>query len=118
MLNLEIKKYQDRVQAFADERDWDQFHTLKNLTMAMGVETSELMEHFQWLDSKVGVSDLSDEKREKVLEEMIDIFIYWMRISDKLEMNIEESFEKKFKKNQEKYPADVVRGSHKKYTEY
>ncbi|MCR9205718.1 MAG: nucleotide pyrophosphohydrolase [Halobacteriovoraceae bacterium] len=118
MLNKEIKKYQDKVQAFADERDWDQFHTLKNLTMAMSVECSELMEHFQWVKSSLKKEDLNAKKIEKVEEEMIDVFIYWMRIADKLDLDIEKSFESKFKKNQEKYPAEIVRGSHKKYNEY
>ncbi|MCF8058611.1 MAG: nucleotide pyrophosphohydrolase [Bacteriovoracaceae bacterium] len=115
MLNQSIRKYQDRVASFAKERDWDKFHTIKNLSMALSVECSELMEHFQW---DIEGSSLSVEKKGLVEDELIDIFIYWMRLADKMDLDIESVFERKFLENNEKYPADIVRGSSKKYTEY
>lgn len=117
-MNKELEKYKNRIQEFADQRDWDQFHTLKNLSMALSVEVSELMEHFQWEKSDVGFDTFSEEKKIKISEEMIDIWIYWLRLADKMNIDFEEAFEKKFKINQEKYPAELVRGNSKKYTDY
>ena len=118
MLNEVLKVYQERLQVFADERDWNQFHSIKNLTMSLGIECSELMEHFQWVNTSYKKEDLSDLKQVEVEDELVDILIYWLKIADKLDMNIEDSFERKFKKNQEKYPIEKAKGSFKKYTEY
>ncbi len=118
VINETIKKYQNKVAEFARERDWDQFHTIKNLSMALSVECSELMEHFQWDLDKNNADDLSPKKKQEVEDELIDIFIYWLRITDKMDINLEEAFERKFRENIEKYPADKVRGSSKKYNEY
>jgi dCTP diphosphatase len=117
-VNKELNEVQKKLAIFAKERDWDQFHSLKNLTMAMSVECSELMEILQWSEGATTRADLDEEKQKAFENELIDIFIYWLRISDKFEMNIEEAFERKFKENCKKYPADKVRGSSKKYTEY
>jgi dCTP diphosphatase len=118
VINEAIKKYQNKVAEFARERDWDQFHTIKNLSMALSVECSELMEHFQWDLDKTNTDDLNPKKKQEVEDELIDIFIYWLRITDKMDLNVEEAFERKFRGNIEKYPADKVRGSSKKYNEY
>ncbi len=117
-MNRELSEVQKRLANFAKERDWDQFHSLKNLSMAMSVECSELMEILQWGDQSISRTDLSKEKQIEFENELIDIFIYWLRIADKFEMNIEEAFERKFGENCKKYPADKVRGNSKKYTEY
>lgn len=116
-MNTEIRKYQEIVREFAQERDWDQFHSPKNLAMALSVEVSELMEHFQWIKSEDS-ENLTPEKKLQVANEMVDIIIYWLRLADKLNINFEESFERKFKENIEKYPVDLVKGSSKKYNEY
>lgn len=118
MLNEILKDYQDKVAQFAKERDWDQFHSIKNLCMALGVEVSELMEFFQWSSDKDSFSDLGEKKKKKIEDEMIDIFIYWLRLSSKMNLDIEEAFERKFSENEKKYPADKVRGQSKKYNEY
>lgn len=117
-MNEELKKVQERLANFAKERDWDQFHSLKNLTMAISVECSELMEIFQWKDTSTKREDFSSEKQESIEDELIDIFIYWLRLTDKFDVDIEKAFERKFGENCKKYPADQVRGSSKKYTEY
>lgn len=114
----DLVTYQKRLASFAEERDWDQFHSLKNLSMALSVETSELMEHFQWLESKTSIDDLPSEKKQKIEDELIDIFIYWVRLTDKMNISFEEAFERKFGENCKKYPADKVRGQSKKYDEY
>jgi dCTP diphosphatase len=112
-----IEEIKTIVAAFADERDWDKFHSPKNLTMALSVEVAELVEHFQWLTEEQS-RDLSDEKRAAVADEIADIQIYLIRLADKLNLDIFNSVEKKIAKNELKYPADKVRGSAKKYSEY
>jgi dCTP diphosphatase len=107
----------DRLKAFAQERDWEQFHSPKNLAMALIVEAAELLEHFQWLTLEQSES-LSGDKRREVELEMADIFIYLMRLCERLDVDLLEVVEDKIKMNEEKYPADVVRGSAKKYSEY
>jgi NTP pyrophosphatase (non-canonical NTP hydrolase) len=102
---------------FAKDRDWDQFHAPKNLAMALSVEASELLEHFQWLTEKQS-SEIEGKKRDEVAEEMADVFLYLLRMADKLDIDLLEEANKKIVKNSEKYPAHKVKGSSKKYTEY
>ena len=112
-----IEALRDRLREFARERDWDQFHTPKNLSMALIAEAAELVEHFQWVDGDK--SHLLEEKlRPSVEEELADIFIYLVRIADKLGIDLYAAAERKIDINARKYPADRVRGSAKKYTEY
>lgn len=107
----------DKLRAFADARDWNQFHTPKNLCMALMVEAAELMEHFQWL-TPTQSNELAADKKAAVAEELADILLYLVRISDKLEVDLLEASLLKLQKNEVKYPADQVRGSAKKYNEY
>lgn len=108
---------------FAEERDWGQFHTPKNLAMALSVECSELVEHFQWLDSDE-VKNLQIEnsknkkKREEIAEEVSDILFYLLRFSDVMNIDLQKAVDKKLEKNAKKYPAEKVRGNSKKYNEY
>lgn len=107
----------DRLRVFADERDWNQFHSPKNLSMALMVEVAELMEHFQWL-SEAQSGNLAADKKSAVKDELADILLYLVRISDKLGVDLLEAALLKIAKNSEKYPAIKVRGSAKKYSEY
>jgi len=107
----------DKLRAFAEARDWDQFHSPKNLSMALMVEVAELMEHFQWL-TEVQSGNLDAEKKALVAEELADILLYLVRLSDKLGVNLPEAALGKLEKNAVKYPADQVRGSAKKYSDY
>ena len=107
----------DALRKFAAERDWDQFHSPKNLAIALSVEASELLEHFQWL-TEAQSSALPADKREEVRDEMADVLLYLVRLADKLEVDLVDAAEKKIAKNAQKYPAAQVRGSMKKYTEY
>jgi dCTP diphosphatase len=106
-----------RLREFAIERDWEQFHSPKNLAMALSVEASELLEHFQWLTEEQSYS-LKAEDLEAVAEEIADVQIYLVRLADRLGVDILEAASQKILKNEEKYPADKVRGSSKKYTAY
>jgi len=107
----------DKLRAFAKARDWDQFHSPKNLSMALMVEVAELMEHFQWL-TEAQSGDLAAEKKVVVAEELADILLYLVRLSDKLGVDLTEAALHKLEKNAVKYPAEQVRGSAKKYSEY
>ena len=107
----------DRLRQFAAERDWDQFHSPKNLAMALSVEAAELLEHFQWL-TEAGSSRLPPEKLEQVRDEMADVLVYLVRLADKLDVDLLDAAAKKMAKNAKKYPAGQVRGSMKKYTDY
>ncbi|NIR30185.1 MAG: nucleotide pyrophosphohydrolase [Gammaproteobacteria bacterium] len=106
-----------RLRRFAAERDWDQFHSPKNLAMALIAEAAELVEHFQWLTEEES-ANLPPEKLEEVELELADILIYTVRMADKLGIDLSEAADKKIALNEEKYPADKVRGSARKHTNY
>ena len=113
----EIVDLQKRLKQFATERDWEQFHAPKNLAMALIVEAAELVEHFQWLTEQQSY-ELEDDKRQEVAFEMADIFIYNLRLAERLNIDLLEAVNKKMAINESKYPVDKVKGSSKKYTEY
>ena len=114
---MDLKTLDSKIKAFAKERDWDQYHSPKNLSMALIGEAAELIEEFQWLTEEQS-HNLEPEKLSKVKDELGDIFIYLLRISGVLGVDILEAANEKFKKNEQKYPADKCRGSSKKYNEY
>jgi NTP pyrophosphatase (non-canonical NTP hydrolase) len=107
----------DRLRAFVRERDWEQFHSPKNLAMAMIVEAAELVEHFQWLTEEQSKT-VSPEKLEQVSHEIADTFVYLLRMADVLGIDLIDAANAKITLNAQKYPADKVRGSNAKYTEY
>ena len=107
----------DALRAFAAERDWEQFHTPRNLAVALSVEAAELLEHFQWMDEAAS-AQLPADKRVQIGEEMADVLLYLIRLSDKLGVDLAEAAQRKLQLNAAKYPADKVRGSSRKYTEY
>jgi len=107
----------DKLRAFAEARDWDQFHSPKNLSMALMVEVAELMEHFQWLTEAQSL-ELTAKSKDAVSEELADILLYLIRLSDKLDVDLLQAALHKLKKNALKYPAEQVRGSAKKYSDY
>ena len=113
----ELDQLKLKLRQFADERDWDQFHSPKNLSMALIAEAAELVEHFQWLSEEQS-KHLTPEKLNEVAQELADIQIYLIRIADKLNVDLLEAVDKKIIINEAKYPAQKVRGQHKKYTEY
>ena len=102
---------------FAAQRDWDQFHSPKNLAMALAVEAAELLEHFQWLSEEQSAG-LTPEQLAPVADEIADVQLYLVRLADRLGVDIPTAVAKKTKKNEAKYPADKVRGSARKYTDY
>ena len=105
-----------QVRDFADARDWQQFHSPKNLAAAMTVEAGEVLEHFQWLTEAESES-LGPEKRSEVELELADVLIYLVRLADRLGVDLIAAAARKIAINAEKYPVDQAKGSNKKYTE-
>jgi len=113
----ELERLRERLAAFAADRDWDQFHSPKNLAMALIAEAAELVEHFQWLDQAQS-RDLDRRRWEAVRLELADIFIYLIRVADKLDVDLARAAWDKIAINEERYPADRVRGSARRASEY
>lgn len=103
-----------RLAKFADERDWDQFHNPKNLAMAIAGEVGELVEHFQWLTFEQA-ADLSSQTKDEVALEAADVFLFLLRLCDKLDVDLAAVAERKLALNAEKYPVDKARGRATKY---
>lgn len=112
----DIQRLTQALRDFAKERDWEQFHSPKNLTAALSVEAAELLEHFQWLTEEQS-RNLTKEKKEEVAQELADVFLYLLQLSDKLGIDLLDAARAKLVANGQKYPADRARGSSKKYTE-
>ena len=112
----EIEKHKLRLRQFAEERDWDQFHSPKNLSMALSAEVAEIVEHFQWLTEEQS-KQLSNEKLGEVETELADTLIYLIRLADKLDVDLLQAALSKIDVNEQKYPVDKAKGNAKKYTE-
>ena len=117
MSDNELQRLVDRLREFAQRRDWEQFHSPKNLSMALAVEASELLEHFQWMSEEQS-QKLSPQQHRLVSLEMADVFIFLLRLVDRLDVDLLEVTKEKMLINETRYPADRVKGSAKKYTEY
>lgn len=113
----DLEELKQRLRAFVEERDWDQFHNPKNLAMALAVEAAELVEIFQWL-SEAESETLDADRRRRVAEEMADVLWYLVRIADRLDIDLLQAAGEKLERNAVKYPADSVRGQSRKYDEY
>ncbi|MDK2050883.1 nucleotide pyrophosphohydrolase [Aliarcobacter butzleri] len=111
---MDINNIKERLTNFSKERDWEQFHSPKNLSMALSVEASELVEIFQWLTTEQSYN-LNDSEKQHVKEEIGDIAIYLLRICTKLNINLEEAITEKIKINEQKYSLEKSKGSSKKY---
>jgi NTP pyrophosphatase (non-canonical NTP hydrolase) len=108
-----------KLRAFAKERDWDQFHSPKNLAMALAGEAGELVEHFQWLTEEQSRGVAQDPGRlKKVSEEVADLMIYIVRLCDKLGIDLEHAIEEKIRANAAKYPVALAKGNATKYTDF
>lgn len=116
MKSNELTKLQHDLAEFASERDWDKFHSPKNLSMAMAVEAGELVEIFQWLTEEESRS-LSHKQQLRAEEEIADVFLYLLRIADKLNVDLVKAANEKLAINAKKYPVEAIYGSAKKYTE-
>jgi len=106
------------LRSFAAERDWDQFHTPKNLATSIAVEAAELLEIFQWSRGQKGWEEVADPSiRTRIENELADVLLHLIRFADKAEIDLQAIAERKIRVNAEKYPADKFRGSDRKYNE-
>ena len=103
------KNFQEKLRGFVNERDWEQFHHPKNLVLALVGEVGELVEHFTWLDQAEADKIMEGPVREAVEDELADVFIYLLRLTDVLGVDLEEVFEMKLEKNKKKYPVELCR---------
>lgn len=116
--NTHFQEIKDSVLAFARERDWEQFHSPKNLSMAIAAEAAELMEHFLWQSPEKSLADMEVAKlRAMVEEELADIFIYTIEFANVTGLDITTAIRSKMKQNAEKYPVEKARGRSDKYTD-
>jgi NTP pyrophosphatase (non-canonical NTP hydrolase) len=111
-----LQELRNALRQFAAERAWEQFHSPKNLAIALNVEAAELLEHFQWL-SDVESAEIPPATRAKVREELADVLLYLIRLADKLDVNLANAAAEKIRINATKYPVEKAHGSSKKYTE-
>ena len=115
-MNMDLKQYQEKLAQFAEERNWEQFHSPKNLSMALSGEVGELVELFQWLtEEKSKIESLDDDTVSRVNEELADIFIYLLRLADKLNIDLEGAVRNKIALNANKYPIGLSYNSAVKY---
>ena len=116
---MSTERFEDlsrRLAEFSAERDWDQFHSPKNLVMALAAEVGEQLDHFQWLSEQQS-AELPEQEREAVALELADIQVYLVRLADKLGIDLVQAAHRKIALNADKYPADKARGNARKYTE-
>lgn len=104
-----IASLRNEVKDFVAERQWEKFHSPKNISMALSVEAAELMEHFQWISPEESLA-LSSEKRVEVGEEISDVFCYLLAMANSLDIDIASTFDRKMKLNRKKYPVEEIRG--------
>ena len=109
-----VQQLKDLMRTFVDERDWQQFHSPKNLAMAIAAEVGELLEHFQWLNEQQS-ANLPLETRDAVALEMADVLLYLVRLADKLGVDLGAMALRKIELNAQKYPIEQFRGSARKY---
>ena len=114
MDTLEQLKF--RLREFAAARDWEPYHSPKNLSMALSVEAAELLEQFQWLTADESVA-LTGPRRTAVQYEIADVLIYLVRLADTLDIDLGQAVDAKMALNEEKYPVSLARGNALKYTD-
>jgi dCTP diphosphatase len=115
-MSTELDGLKRALRDFAREREWGQFHSPKNLAAALCVEAGELLEHFQWL-SEADSRTLAVDKKVAVSQELADVFIYLLQLSDHLGIDLVEAAQSKMAANAKKYPVALAKGSMRKYTE-
>lgn len=114
-MNSDIQSLTQSLRDFAKEREWEQFHSPKNLAAALTVEAAELLEHFQWMTEEQSRQP-SAEKKAEIAAEAADVFLYLLQVCDKLNIDLTEAARQKLVVNAQKYPVERTRGSSKKYS--
>ena len=109
--NTVINDLKKTVKNFVEEREWRQFHTPKNLSMSVAIESAELMELFQWLSRKDAEKAMSSGKlRKNAIDEVADVFIYLIAFCNENDIDIKQAIDQKMKKNKKKYPVNIFKG--------
>ena len=116
-MSSEIKKLSDDLKEFAIKRNWEQFHTPKNISMALIAETAELVEHFQWLTPEESM-EIKGDKLKDISYEMADIFIYLLRMSERLDIDLVKATREKMAINEERFPAELKGTQNHKDSQY
>jgi dCTP diphosphatase len=112
-----LQEISEKIRAFRDARDWQQFHSPKNLACSVAIESAELLEKFQWCGTQESFQ-IGSLKKEEIRQELADVAIYLIGLADALQIDLLQAVSEKLQLNDAKYPADKVRGSSKKYDEY
>jgi len=110
-----MNELMEKIRQFIQERDWEQFHSPKNLSMALSIEAAEIMEHFQWKTTEES-RDLDEETFSEVKDEIGDTFVYLLRLCDELNIDLLRAANNKMPKNATKYPVEKAKGNSKKYS--
>ena len=113
-MNHNFKKLQNRISSFCKDRDWDQFHSPKNLAISISIEAAELLENFQWDKDNL---EIEDKKKERISQEIADVLIYSIRLCEVLDLDPNKISNNKIDKNGEKYPVNLSKGISDKYTD-
>ncbi len=117
--NIAFQEIKEKIKQFVKERDWEQYHSPKNLSMSISIETAELMEHFQWLTIEQSKELLKDrKKRIEIEDEIADIAIYVLDFCNIFNIDFEKIVAAKLRKNKKKYPIRLSKGKTNKYTEF
>jgi len=117
--NITLDEIKKKIKAFVKDRDWEKYHSPKNISMSIAIEAAELMEHFQWLTIEQSKKLLKDKsKQEEVEDELADIAIYVLDFCNAFGINIEKCILRKLDRSSKKYPVHLVRGKAHKYTHY
>ncbi len=115
---MDLKELQKIIENFRDERDWKQFHTPKDLTLALSIEVSEIAEHFLWKTEEATTAYLADpQNKEEVEDEMGDALAYLLELASLMDVDLEKAFIKKLEKSALKYPIEKAKGNSNKYTD-
>ena len=114
---MDVEKIQKILSDFAKKRDWEKFHNLKNLAISINIESSELLEIFQW-ESNTEISEKIKKKKfkDKISDEVADVLLYLLRFSEIAKLDLQKICLKKIKKNSKKYPIRLSKGKSEKYT--
>lgn len=113
-MSEEIKKLTERIIKFRDARDWKQFHNPKDLAISLVLESTEVLEHFQW-KSKDEMDEYVKKNKEEIADELADVFNYLLLIAHDLGIDLIEAEKKKIEKSEKKYPVEKAKGRHTKY---
>jgi len=110
----DIKELIEKIRKFRDERDWMQFHNHKDMAISLALEAAEVLEHFQWKSSEQ-IKEYVSNNKEEISEELADVAIYLLELSDNLGVDLKDAVEKKLEKNARKYPVEKAKGKNTKY---